>query len=227
MTDSARKQELLERSWEYVLAHGFADLSLRPLAGAIGSSPRVLIYLFDSKDGLVRALLRRSRDEQLDLLASLEAAGAVGLADIGAQVWAWLAATEHRALLRLWLEAYSRSVDLTPGGPAEPGATPCDAGAGDAAVAAGDAGGRSGAALGTENGVATTPGNGADPGVWTGFAASTVTDWLDLLAAAAPEPAERTLLLAVLRGCLLDLLATGDRERIDAAVATHLGRLAH
>jgi hypothetical protein len=34
--------------------------------------------------------------------------------------------------------------------------------------------------------------------------------------------AERTLLLAVLRGALLDLLATGDTERVTRAVDRHL-----
>jgi hypothetical protein len=34
--------------------------------------------------------------------------------------------------------------------------------------------------------------------------------------------AERTLLLAVLRGALLDLLATGDIDRVTAAVEYHL-----
>jgi AcrR family transcriptional regulator len=40
-----------------VLEHGLGEMSLRPLASAIDSSPRVLLYLFGSKDGLVRALL--------------------------------------------------------------------------------------------------------------------------------------------------------------------------
>ena len=51
-------------------------------------------------------------------------------------------------------------------------------------------------------------------------------DWLALLdAGSAPRPARgatRTLLLAVLRGALLDLLATGDVERVDAAVRDYL-----
>ena len=53
-----------------------------------------------------------------------------------------------------------------------------------------------------------------------------VEDWLAVLAAAQPAGvrdsaagrAERTLVLAVLRGALLDLLATGDAERVSAAV---------
>ena len=53
-------------------------------------------------------------------------------------------------------------------------------------------------------------------GPWTGFAADTVRDWLTVLGELAPAAgeAERTLLLAVLRGGLLDLLATGDIERV-------------
>ena len=36
------------------------------------------------------------------------------------------------------------------------------------------------------------------------------------------DDADRTLLLAVLRGCLLDLLATGDVDRTSAAVQRYL-----
>ncbi|MHC1562354.1 TetR family transcriptional regulator [Actinomycetospora sp. C-140] len=173
-TGSARQQELLDAAYGWVLEHGWAGMSLRPLAEAIGSSPRVLLYLFGSKDGLVRALLARSRDDQLAVLDAL--GGAADLPTVGARVWAWLAAEEHRALLRLWLEAYTRSV--------------------------GD----------------------ADHGPWAGFAAQTVADWDALLAEhqTLDRPAERALLLAVLRGALLDLLATGDKPRLDAAVAAHL-----
>lgn len=73
-----------------------------------------------------------------------------------------------------------------------------------------------------------------DPdGPWGGFAQQTVDDWLGVLAAAQPPrrrrtgagAAERTLVLAVLRGALLDLLATGDTSRATAAVDTHLAAL--
>jgi AcrR family transcriptional regulator len=177
VTGSVRQQELLESAYAWVLEHGWAGMSLRPLAEAIGSSPRVLLYLFGSKDGLVRALLARSRADQLAVLDAV--GGAADLATVGARVWEWLAAPEHRALLRLWLEAYTRSVG-------EPG-----------------------------------------DGPWAGFAARTVADWDALLAEhqAVDDTAARALLLAVLRGALLDLLATGDRARVDAAVAAHLAGL--
>ena len=179
---SARRRELLDAAYRWVLAHGLSDMSLRPLAEAIGSSPRVLLYLFGSKDGLVRALLGRSRADQLRVLEGLP--DDAGLAAVAEGVWRWLSAPEHRALLRLWLEAYSRSVI-------------------------------------------------GEPGPWEGFARDTVTDW-DLLLAAhqssavigTPEgAAERALVLAVLRGSLLDLLATGDAERTGGAVASHVRAL--
>src|ERR671912_2143744 len=102
---SARKRELFERAYQHVLRHGWAGMSLRPLAEAIGSSPRVLLFLFGSKDGLVRALLARSRADQLAVLDDLRADGPAGLAVVGERVWAWLAGPGHRALLRLWLPA--------------------------------------------------------------------------------------------------------------------------
>jgi hypothetical protein len=73
-----------------------------------------------------------------------------------------------------------------------------------------------------------------DGGPWARFAEETVTDWLELLAArqsgnrqrSQAGEDERTLLLAVLRGALLDVLATGDVERTTRAVEHHLAILA-
>lgn len=174
---SPRETELLEAAYEYVLEHGLTDMSLRPLATAIGSSPRVLLYLFESKEGLVRAILQRARRDELDKLASLSAAApdqpTGGLAEATQETWAWLVDPDHRALLRLWVEVYARSL-VDPDGP------------------------------------------------WSGFAQQTVHDWLGVLAShahAETDDADVTLLLAVLRGALLDLLATGDTKRTSTAIA--------
>jgi AcrR family transcriptional regulator len=183
--DSPRKRELLEAAYDYALAHGLADYSLRPLARAIGSSPRVLLFLFGSKDGLTRALLARARQDELDALATLRASQQdADLAATGREVWAWLVAPSHRALLSLWLEGYARSL------------------------------------LG-------------ESGPWEQFAAETVEDWLNLLSTRQPADwrhtregeAERSLLLAVLRGALLDILATGDTQRVTGAVERHLDNM--
>jgi AcrR family transcriptional regulator len=168
-----RKEELLELAYAYARRHGLAQLSLRPLAAAVGSSPRVLLFLFGSKDGLVRALLARARSDELRLLA--ETGPADGLTQAAVQVWTWLSDPRHRPLLTLWVEAYARSLVET-------------------------------------------------DGPWAGFAAGTVADWLAVLARAQPDAteAERTAVLALLRGALLDLLATGDTERTGAALRAGL-----
>ena len=111
---SARKAELLEKTYAYVLEHGLSDLSLRPLAHQIGSSPRVLLFCFDSKDGLVRAVLARARADELALLDTLDPE--CDLEEACAEVWGWLADPRHRALLCLWVEAYARSL-THPAGP--------------------------------------------------------------------------------------------------------------
>jgi AcrR family transcriptional regulator len=178
---SPRRQELLEAAYRYVLRNGLSDMSLRPLATEISSSPRVLLFLFGSKEGLIRALLARAREDELSYLAELR--DSQGMRDAGCEVWAWLAAPSHRPLLALWVEGYARAL------------------------------------LG-------------EPGPWAGFGRDTVNDWLELLAERQPADsrdtpeaeAERTLLLAVLRGALLDLLATGDIDRVSAAVESHLRR---
>jgi AcrR family transcriptional regulator len=180
---SARETELLERAYAYSLTHGLGDLSLRPLAAAIGSSPRVLLFLFGSKDGLIRALLARARSDELDLLRQINSRydEPPGLEVVGRELWTWLSAEERRPLMKLWVEAYGRSL-VAPDGP------------------------------------------------WAEFAQSTVDDWLDLLATAQP-PAERgadrgqarrTGVLAMLRGALLDLLATGELDRTTEAVNAYL-----
>jgi AcrR family transcriptional regulator len=110
---SARRAELLERAYAYVLDHGISGLSLRPLAAAVDSSPRVLLFLFGSKDGLVRALLDRARADEL---AFLGRASGTDLPSVLLATWDWLAADAHRPLLTLWLEAYSRSL-TEPDGP--------------------------------------------------------------------------------------------------------------
>ena len=178
MTASARETELLELAYAYVLEHGISELSLRPLASAIGSSPRVLLFLFGSKDALVRRLLDRARQDELDWLAEQSPQDFTGTVR---SVWAWLSDPLHAGLLRLWTEAYARSL-TDPSGP------------------------------------------------WGEFARTTVEDWLPLLAAAQPPAlrrtaagrGQRTAALALLRGAMLDLLATGDRTRVDRAVNTYV-----
>jgi len=179
---SPRKLELLEAAYGYALVHGLAELSLRPLAAAIGSSPRVLLFLFGSKDGLIQALLARARADELAMLEELSRdRPGTGLGGAALEIWTWLSDPAHRSLLVLWVEGYSRSL-VEPEGP------------------------------------------------WTNFASQTVADWMEVLSAYQPTGARRTVagkarrtaVLALLRGALLDLLATNDRRRVDASIRLQL-----
>ena len=105
---SPRRDELLELAYAYVLEHGVSDLSLRPLAAAIKSSPRVLLFLFGSKAELVQAILARAREDELALLTRVRGDGDLEM--VAAELWRWLAAEEHRGVLTLWVEGYARSL---------------------------------------------------------------------------------------------------------------------
>ena len=113
---SARREELLDRAYRYVIEHGLSAMSLRPLATEIGSSPRVLLFLFGSKDGLVRALLARARADEMAHVQRIRRGDGVDLTRVGLEVWRWLTADEHRGLLTLWTESYARSL-IEPEGP--------------------------------------------------------------------------------------------------------------
>ena len=175
-TDSRRRSELLDRLLEYSASHGLSEVSLRPLAAAVGSSPRMLLYFFGSKEGLVREVHQYGRRLQLDLLAgTLE--GHASSADAVRALWDWVSDPAQENLVRFFFESYARSL------------------------------------------------HDRDD-AWAGFGASSVREWLPpVRRALGGTDAEAALLLAVVRGLLLDLLATGDTERVDAAFELALARL--
>jgi AcrR family transcriptional regulator len=55
-----RRDELLESAADYVLQHGLIGMSLRPLAAALGTSDRMLLYHFTSRDQLVTSIVNLS-----------------------------------------------------------------------------------------------------------------------------------------------------------------------
>ena len=54
-----RKDQLVDLLVDYLLKHGLNDLSLRPMAAAVGTSARLLIYHFGSKEALLAEVLER------------------------------------------------------------------------------------------------------------------------------------------------------------------------
>ncbi len=51
---SSRKVELLDAALKYLTRHGVANASLRPMAAELGTSPRILMFHFRSKEGLLQ-----------------------------------------------------------------------------------------------------------------------------------------------------------------------------
>lgn len=156
--DPKRRAAVLAKAADYVLEQGLAGLSLRPLAKALGTSPRMLLYDFESKERLIHEVLAEIRRREARLLE----AEVHTLED----VWAWIAAPEREPFLRLFFEVYV-------------------------------------AGLGKSE---------AEP---------LVRDWLDFLRTSWHPPVDEataTLMVAVVRGLLLDRLATGDTRRTDEAL---------
>ena len=54
---STRKEALLEGLIAYLVRHGIADVSLRPMAAAVGTSARLLIFHFRSRERLLGEVL--------------------------------------------------------------------------------------------------------------------------------------------------------------------------
>lgn len=116
---SPRRTELLAACYRYALDHGLAGVSLRPLAAAVDSSPRVLLYLFGSKDQLIREVLAYARHRDItQMTAALETVRPVNVDTFEAaaqRIWEWWSAPEQRAMARLNYEAFLRSVGHDPG----------------------------------------------------------------------------------------------------------------
>lgn len=172
-TDENRPIELIDAIVRYLVRNGLAGLSLRPLAKAVKSSPRVLLYYFGSKEQMivqVLAELRRRQRASFDQLPSTTFETDVHAA------WKAMSAPASLPLFRLYFEA-------------------C------------------GIAL-------------RQPHQYKEFLRATVDDWLDYLASPlhaegcsrAQSRAFASVVLAGLRGFMLDLCATANRRRVNQAV---------
>jgi AcrR family transcriptional regulator len=171
------RQRLLDASIEYVAENGLGDVSLRRLAAAIGTSHRMLIYHFGSKDGLVLEVVRAVERQQRAALAGLGLDLGLDESELMRRLWKRLSDPSLWAHERLFFDVYAQAL-----------------------------GGR---------------GEGA-----RAFLDEVVDAWVKPVAAElarrrdvpiAVARADARLRLAVVRGLLLDLLATGDRAGVNRA----------
>jgi len=96
-----RRPELLAAAVEYVLEHGFTELSLRPMAEELGVSHSTLLRHFGTKEELVTEVMERIRSEIFS--APRASAGDAPLAQSFRAVWKRLCdPAERRQFLLLF-----------------------------------------------------------------------------------------------------------------------------
>ena len=178
MAVKSPRDTLLDAAVTYVLEHGISELSLRTLATELGTSHRMLIHHFGSKEGLWIAIVHEVEARQRARLSEF-----IPDPDSGTREaqWAWWKHISSPALWgseRLFYELYGQALQ-----------------------------GRN-----------------------ARFLDGIVEDWVEPMAQALAADgipldtaqAQVRLGLAVVRGLLLDLLATGDVPGVDAAMESFL-----
>ena len=164
MATSQARDRLLATAVRHALDAGIADLSLRQLAVAIGTSHRMLLYHFGSREGLLVAVTQAVEEQQRAALL-----GSGTTPQDARRSWEHLSDPKMWPQEKLFFELYAYALRGRPG---------------------------------TE-----------------GFLDGIVESWVAPVAAALVEAgtdegtarADARLAVAVVRGLLLDLLATGDR----------------
>jgi AcrR family transcriptional regulator len=167
------RSKLLEAAIDWVLENGVAELSLRPLAKATGTSARMLVYHFGSREGLMREVLTGLREREDARIAAWWDNEAAPRTLPGFVRWFWkrLGAREAAPAIRLVFELYALAL--------------------------------------------------RHPERFPGVLEDPVEYWQQLARRAGmrTDATTATLLLATTRGLALDLVATGQRARVEKAVA--------
>ena len=105
MTTAEKLNILLDGMAAHVLEHGLGGASLRPLAKAVGTSDRMLIYHFGTKERLVDSLLVHIAENlKRELEGNLPKRRAATRAQCAAEILELMAREEIAPLARLWFD---------------------------------------------------------------------------------------------------------------------------
>ena len=110
VTDKGPREKLLEGAIEYVAHNGITDLSLRQLASALGTSHRMLIHHFGSKEGLWVAIVHEVERRQRAILADLVPAPDVPVAEAMRAWWRHISDPSLWPNERLFFELYGQAI---------------------------------------------------------------------------------------------------------------------
>lgn len=171
--DLAKRAQLLSDLVDVCAAEGVGTRSLRDIAEGLGTSSRMLVHYFGSREGMLLAVVQAAEQRQADILDRVHGSPT----DEVEQLWSGLSDPGMWPLERLFFECYVRGVN---------GEAPFDT-----------------------------------------LIPQVVDSWLDGHRRRRPDddPAVGRLALAVIRGLLLDLVATGDRAGTAGAMARFLDML--
>ena len=103
-----RRQELVEKLADHILAHGLQASSLRPLAAAAGTSDRMLLHYFSNKEELLEATLTLLAARLTALLESARSAP-MPIESLLPMLAGMLKEPRIRPYLSLWLELAARA----------------------------------------------------------------------------------------------------------------------
>jgi AcrR family transcriptional regulator len=172
--DPAIRAKLRDQAVLYVMTHGIGDLSLRPLAKALKTNARMLIYHFGSREGLMREILAGLRERESGQVERWmkSARKPRTMPEFLRWYWRRVSAPQARSAVRLVFELYALAL--------------------------------------------------RNPRDYPGVLEEPLAFWPKLVHAMGipteVDATEATLLLAALRGLLLDLCATSDRRRTGAGL---------
>src|SRR5215469_5343061 len=107
--DPRIRARLLDQAADYVLSHGLGDLTLRPLARALKTSARMLVYHFGSREGLMREVLSCVREREDARIQAWFRAGKTArtLPEFLRWLWRRSATARRRPAIRLLFELYA------------------------------------------------------------------------------------------------------------------------
>jgi AcrR family transcriptional regulator len=112
-TEPQKKQELLEQCLAAVIEAGVLDCSINAIAKKIGTSARMLVYHFGSKQELERqliSLLEMRLREKLWALQGVSLEEANCLTATLLEMWSHLTSPEMHGLLKLAMELNQRAI---------------------------------------------------------------------------------------------------------------------
>ena len=104
------RQRLLDEAIDYVAHHGLTDVSLRTLAAALGTSHRMLIHHFGSKEGLWVEIVRSVEARQRALLGQILPDADLPVAEAMRAWWKHISDPKLWPNERLFFEIYGQAL---------------------------------------------------------------------------------------------------------------------